>query len=120
MKIIKEKHPLAIRWAHWINFPILTVMIWSGLLIYWANDVYSVTILGHTFFHFFPDSFYKKLNVPQRLSEGMAFHFLFMWFLRLMAFYMLRIQLFPVNGGNFCQTAIRLKRHGWWYCMTCT
>jgi thiosulfate reductase cytochrome b subunit len=86
MKIIKEKHPLAIRWAHWINFPILTVMIWSGLLIYWANDVYSVTILGHTFFHFFPDSFYKKLNVPQRLSEGMAFHFLFMWFFAINGF----------------------------------
>ncbi|MEO8862438.1 MAG: cytochrome b/b6 domain-containing protein [Ginsengibacter sp.] len=86
MKIIKEKHPLAIRWAHWINFPILTVMIWSGLLIYWANDVYSVTVFGHTFFHFFPDSFYKKLNVPQRLSEGMAFHFLFMWFFAINGF----------------------------------
>ena len=29
------KHPLAIRWMHWINFPVLFVMIWSGLLIYW-------------------------------------------------------------------------------------
>jgi hypothetical protein len=28
---------------------------------------------------FFPDSFYKALKVPYRLSEGMAYHFLFMW-----------------------------------------
>ena len=30
-----EMHPRAIRWMHWINFPVLSVMIWSGLLIYW-------------------------------------------------------------------------------------
>jgi hypothetical protein len=34
---LKEKHTLVMRWAHWINFPVLGVMIWSGLLIYWAN-----------------------------------------------------------------------------------
>ena len=34
---LERKHPLAIRWMHWINFPILFTMIWSGLLIYW-ND----------------------------------------------------------------------------------
>ena len=79
-KIIKEKHPLAIRWAHWINFPVLIVMIWSGMLIYWANDEYSITLFGHTFVHFFPDAFYKLLNIPQRLAEGMSYHFLFMWF----------------------------------------
>jgi thiosulfate reductase cytochrome b subunit len=80
MKTIKEKHPLAIRWAHWVNFPLLTIMIWSGLLIYWANDVYTVTLFGHTFIKFFPQWFYDMLKVPHRLSEGMAFHFLFMWF----------------------------------------
>ena len=86
MKVIKEKHPLAIRWAHWINFPVLMIMIWSGLLIYWANDVYSITIFGHTFFRFFPDWFYKKLNIPYHLAEGMAFHFLFMWFFAINGF----------------------------------
>jgi len=80
MKAIKEKHSVAMRWAHWINFPMLLIMIWSGMLIYWANDEYTVTIFGHTFFHFFPDPFYKFFNVPQRLAEGMAFHFFFMWF----------------------------------------
>jgi len=80
MKAIKEKHSVAMRWAHWINFPVLLIMIWSGMLIYWANDEYTITIFGHTFFHFFPDPFYKFFNVPQRLAEGMAFHFFFMWF----------------------------------------
>jgi thiosulfate reductase cytochrome b subunit len=71
------------RWCHWVNFPILTIMIWSGMLIYWANDEYSVTIFGHRFFRFFPDWFYNTLKIPHRLAEGMAFHFLFMWFFTL-------------------------------------
>lgn len=79
MKRIKNKHPLAIRWFHWVNFPVLTVMIWSGLLIYWANDIYKIKIGGQDIINFFPDSFYKALNVPFHLSEGMAFHFVFMW-----------------------------------------
>jgi thiosulfate reductase cytochrome b subunit len=29
---------------------------------------------------FFPEWFYKLFNIPYRLAEGMAFHFLFMWF----------------------------------------
>jgi len=80
MKVIKEKHPLVMRWTHWINFPLLTIMIWSGLLIYWADDEYKITLSGHTYLHFFPDGFYKFFNLPAQLAEGMAFHFLFMWF----------------------------------------
>jgi len=79
-KTIKEKHPLAIRWTHWVNFPVLMIMIWSGMLIYWANDEYSITLFGHGFVRFFPEWLYKLFNIPQRLAEGMAFHFFFMWF----------------------------------------
>ncbi len=68
------------RWFHWVNFPILAIMIWSGILIYWASDTYSITLFGHTYFKFFPQWFYKEFNIIHRLSEGMAFHFLFMWF----------------------------------------
>ena len=71
------------RWTHWVNFPILTIMIWSGMFIYWANDEYSVTLFGHTFVHFFPDWYYNLLHIPARLSEGMAWHFCFMWFFTL-------------------------------------
>ncbi len=67
------------RWTHWINFPILTIMIWSGLLIYWANDDYSITLFGHRYIGFFPEWFYKFLNLSHRLSEGLSFHFFFMW-----------------------------------------
>jgi len=79
MKKIVKKHPLAIRWFHWVNFPVLGIMIWSGLLIYWANDVYKIGFGSTTLLKFFPDSFYKALDIPFRLSEGMAYHFVFMW-----------------------------------------
>lgn len=86
MKRIVHKHPLAIRWFHWVNFPVLTVMIWSGLLIYWANDVYKLGWGNKTLIKFFPQSFYDFLHVPFKLSQGMAFHFLFMWFFFLNGF----------------------------------
>src|SRR5882672_1438397 len=79
MKKIEKKHPLSIRWFHWINFPILAIMIWSGLLIYWANDVYNIKIGGIQIIKFFPQSFYDALHLASRLAEGMAFHFVFMW-----------------------------------------
>lgn len=85
MKKVVKKHPLAIRWFHWIHFPILAVMVWSGLLIYWAFDVYNLGWGDKTVLNFFPDSFYKALNVPYRLAEGMSLHFVFMW-------------LFAING----------------------
>lgn len=79
MPTVVKKHPLAIRWFHWFNFPVLACMIWSGLLIYWANDEYKIKLGQKEFFHFFPDGFYKALNVPFHLAEGMAWHFAFMW-----------------------------------------
>ena len=79
MKRLEPKHPLAIRWFHWINFPVLMLMMWSGLLIYWANDVYRVGFGDKTIFKFFPQAFYEKFNIPQRLAEGMAWHFALAW-----------------------------------------
>jgi thiosulfate reductase cytochrome b subunit len=54
-------------------------MIWSGLLIYWANDVYRIGFGSTTLLRFFPQSFYSALHIEYRLSEGMAYHFVFMW-----------------------------------------
>ena len=76
---LQKKHPLAIRWFHWVNFPVLFVMIWSGVLIYWANDVFRIGLGSHTLFHFFPPKFYEKFHLEQRLAEGMAWPFVFMW-----------------------------------------
>jgi len=83
MKRIEPKHPRATRWFHWINVPLLFLMIWSGMMIYWANDVYRIGWGDWTLFHFFPDWFYNALNLPHRLAEGMALHFFFMWFFAL-------------------------------------
>jgi thiosulfate reductase cytochrome b subunit len=85
MKQLEEKHPLAIRWFHWINFPALAIMIWSGTLIYWANDVYRIGFGDTTLLQFYPQSFYDIFNIGHRLAEGMAWHFVFMW-------------LFAING----------------------
>lgn len=76
---VVKKHPLAIRWLHWVNFPVLFVMMWSGLLIYWANDDYRIGWGSRTLFKFFPAAFYEKFHVGTRLAEGMAWHFTFAW-----------------------------------------
>lgn len=82
---LEYKHPLAVRCFHWVNAPVLFGMIWSGLLIYWANDVYEIEVGNVLVFHFFPGWFYNALGVPSHLARGMAWHFAFMW-------------LFAING----------------------
>ena len=82
---LEYKHSLAGRWMHWLNFPLLAMMIWSGLLIYWANPVYAIRLFGYELFRFFPTWFYETLGIPFRLAEGLQLHFFFMW-------------LFAVNG----------------------
>lgn len=85
---LELKHPLAIRWMHWINFPVLFTMIWSGLLIYWNDSdnaykhphaVYRVGVGHFTLFRFFPTWFYDKLHVPYHVTQGLGYHFFFMW-----------------------------------------
>ncbi|HWB97782.1 MAG TPA: cytochrome b/b6 domain-containing protein [Bryobacteraceae bacterium] len=79
MKRLEAKHPRAIRWFHWVNVPLLAAMIWSGLLIYWANDVYRIGLGEWTLVRFFPEWFYDLSHSGHRLAEGMAWHFLFLW-----------------------------------------
>jgi thiosulfate reductase cytochrome b subunit len=67
----QQKHSLWVRWTHWINFPLLSLMIWSGILIYWANDVYKP---------FFPDWVYSTFKIDHKLALGMGIHFFLMWF----------------------------------------
>jgi thiosulfate reductase cytochrome b subunit len=83
---IIEKHPLAVRWFHWVNFPVLMIMIWSGLLIYWAHDVYEIKIGSTTLFKFFPDVFYKTFDINGHLATAMAYHFAFAWFFAINGF----------------------------------
>src|SRR6266404_8712356 len=85
---INYKHSLAIRWMHWINFPLLVVMIYSGLLIYWADSqheglnahcVYRVGFGAWTLFRLFPSWFYNNLHLKFQLAKGLGYHFFFMW-----------------------------------------
>ena len=98
MRRIEAKHTRAVRWFHWINFPLIAVMIWSGALIYWANDVYRVGLGDLTLFHFFPEGFYRGTGIDHRLAEGMAWHFVFLW-------------LFAING--FCYVTYTLVSGEW-------
>lgn len=77
--LIAEKHPRAIRWAHWLNFPLVGLMAWSGILIYWANDKYYFPV---------PDAVALPLGLDHRLAEGMGWHFFLMW-------------LFALNGAFY-------------------
>jgi hypothetical protein len=79
---LDRKHPLAIRWMHWVNFPILFTMIWSGLLIYWNDSdnayqhphrVYRIGLGKITLFRFFPDWFYKLLHIPYHVTTGLSY-----------------------------------------------
>jgi thiosulfate reductase cytochrome b subunit len=91
---LHKKHSLAVRWMHWINFPLLFTMIWSGMLIYWADSipasghlsaVYRVGIGKWTLFRLFPQEWYAKLGWQYKVPNGLGYHFFFMW-------------LFAING----------------------
>jgi thiosulfate reductase cytochrome b subunit len=85
---LNRKHPLTLRWMHWVNFPVLFTMIWSGLLIYWNDSdnayqyphrVYRIGFGNVTLFRFFPEWFYKHLPIPYHVTQGLSLHFFFMW-----------------------------------------
>jgi thiosulfate reductase cytochrome b subunit len=76
---LEEKHTPATRWFHWVNFPILSLMIFSGMLIYWSYDTYRIGLGGITLFHFFPDWFYDATHIDHKLAYGMAVHFFLAW-----------------------------------------
>ncbi len=86
--VLERKHPLAIRWMHWINFPVLFTMIWSGLLIYWGDSdnayqhphrVYRIGLGSWTLVRMFPEFVYRWLNAPYQITKGLGWHFFFMW-----------------------------------------
>ncbi len=73
---------------HWVNFPVLFIMIWSGLLIYWNDSdnayrhphaVYRIGLGELTLLRFFPEWFYKLVNAPYHVTQGLGNHFFFMW-----------------------------------------
>lgn len=98
--VAKKKHSLALRWMHWINFPILMIMIWSGMRIYWADlrEPYAFGIFGWQIIEFWPDGVNGFFQLERRLAKGLAFHLTFGWF-------------FVINGAAYL---IYLSRRGNW------
>lgn len=80
--VAQKKHSLALRWMHWINFPVLMVMMYSGMRIYWSDlrDPYALGIGGWQVFEFWPDSVQSGLQLERKLAKGIAFHLNFGWF----------------------------------------
>lgn len=98
---LKKTHSLALRWFHWLNALVLFIMIWSGILLYWANKDGEVKLFGHQVIpdkllsphapswipHWFPTDigvtdgppFRALWSFDHRLAEGQAWHFTFMW-----------------------------------------
>jgi thiosulfate reductase cytochrome b subunit len=104
---LDKKHPLAIRWMHWINFPVLFTMIWSGLLIYWnvsdnaykhPHAVYRLGVGPVTLVRFFPEWFWKAMNAPYHVTEGLGFHFFFAWIFAINGFLYV---LFTIFSGEW-------------------
>lgn len=86
MKRLVRKHPLAVRWFHWLNLPLLAVMIWSGLYVYWAYPTYRIGVGDWTLVEMnLSRGAWEALGVNNHLARGMALHFVFGW-------------LFAVNG----------------------
>jgi thiosulfate reductase cytochrome b subunit len=68
--LIVKKHAVWIRWFHWVNFPLIFIMLLSGSEIYWADRIYTP---------FIPDTVYHRLGLDYHLAEGLALHFTVMW-----------------------------------------
>ena len=64
------RHRRGNRWMHWINFPLITIMIWSGLRIYWAEQEFAFGILDWQLFAFFPDWFNEALGLDRKITLG--------------------------------------------------
>jgi thiosulfate reductase cytochrome b subunit len=78
---LERKHPLAIRWMHWINFPVLLIMILSGIRIYWntTDSFYRIGFGSHTLLRIFPQPVWNALHIPWHVTQGLGDHFFFMW-----------------------------------------
>jgi thiosulfate reductase cytochrome b subunit len=117
---LEKKHPLAIRWMHWINFPVLFTMIWSGLLIYWNDSdnayrhphaVYRVGIGPVTLIRMFPEWFYtnKYWDMRYHVTEGLGYHFFFMWLFAINGFIYVTYLAFSGNWRLMVPTAKTIK-----------
>ncbi len=102
------KHLLAIRWFHWVNFPILFLMIWSGFLIYWAYPLYHLGPI-----ELFPQWLFGLFGMKFRLAEGMALHFVLMWIFIINGILYVGYTLFSGEWRYLVPTSFSAFRDAW-------
>ena len=102
------KHLLATRWFHWINFPILFLMIWSGMLIYWAFPTYHLGPI-----ELFPQWLFGLFGLKFRLAEGMGLHFVFMWIFIVNGILYVGYTLFSGEWRYLVPTSLSAFRDAW-------
>ena len=107
---------LAIRWMHWINFPVLFTMMWSGLLISTGTTRFRRAIMrmrctgwviGHwTLFRFFPAWVLYEPGSGMsgyKVTQALGYHFFFMW-------------IFAINGILYAAYLLCFRRSGSLWC----
>ncbi len=102
-------HRRSTRWMHWINFPLLAIMIWSGFRIYWA-DVQDPNVVGvgsFELFELFPDWFNETLGLRAKLAAGLGYHLIFGWIFILNG---LLYTFFTIKSGHWRD--LNPGRHG--------
>lgn len=78
--VIELRHRRVLRWLHWLNLPVLAVMVLSGIYIYWAYPVYRIGVGDVTLIPMnLSRSAWHALGVNNNLAFGMALHFAFGW-----------------------------------------
>ncbi len=77
-RVAREVHSRPSRWMHWINFPLLLIMLWSGLRIYNANSIHALELFGFRA-EFFGQGFFDFFSAERKLAKGIAFHLVFGW-----------------------------------------
>ncbi|HPI11013.1 MAG TPA: cytochrome b/b6 domain-containing protein [Catalimonadaceae bacterium] len=89
---IRQLHPAWLRILHWVTFYTLLVMVWSGMLIYWAYPAYKIGS-----WPVIPKSWFNVLGLESQLANGLAYHFNFMWILMGAGFFYLLFSTFFQN-----------------------
>ena len=75
---LKLVHPAWLRLLHWVHFYAIGVMVWSGLMIYWAYQAYSFQIFNQKIY-VVPPALFDWLGIRFKLATGLAIHFNIMW-----------------------------------------
>ena len=64
MPRLVNRHSWPTRLCHWLNVPVLGVMVWSGIAISGAKAPYTIRIGARTILTLFSEDFFRQYNLP--------------------------------------------------------